>query len=480
MVWHIFRKDWKLLWRMVTGVALINAMQHAMVSSAGPFWSNRAPLAVLESMFANVSLVATAVLVVLLVQEDAIPGLCQDWLVRPIRRRDLLLSKLLFLALLVQGPIFVMEVVQTLAAGFPLGPALGSPVSRSLWMLLAFDLPVLALAALTPNLVQAAGAGIGATVGYALAYLAFGQIWVHDLARVLWGVLAVAVVLALQYYRRKTLRARWAYGAAALVWVALEFVPWQTAFAIQERLSPQPAAADPVQIAFEPGLGSVARPDGAPFHPNPRGIAYIEVWVPLRIAGVADDEMLIPDRATSRITGPGGTEIDLGNAAGWAGWAGPRDDRNMRRQLVLVPQDSYNRMKNQPERLEIDFSLTLLKANPAQAMPAVGGDRWIEGLGRCQTRSDTMGAEVGCLSPGKMPFVAWSLGNQRYLAGQTDFTPYVGRVQGDSISHFSHDFPAEGLPLKDARITVQVYRPEAHFTRHVLIPEIRLSDWRAE
>jgi hypothetical protein len=60
----------------------------------GPF--GNAPLAALSSILGLVSLVATALLIVTVVQQDAIPGLTQDWLVRPIRRRDLLLSKVVF------------------------------------------------------------------------------------------------------------------------------------------------------------------------------------------------------------------------------------------------------------------------------------------------------------------------------------------------------------------------------------------------
>ena len=105
-------------------MALLNLVQRAIVSSAGPFWSDRSPPA-LFNMLETVSLLATAALVVMVVQQDAIPGLCQDWLVRPIRRRDLLLSKVLFVVLAAQGPIFLMEVAQGLAAGFPLGQSLG-------------------------------------------------------------------------------------------------------------------------------------------------------------------------------------------------------------------------------------------------------------------------------------------------------------------------------------------------------------------
>ena len=87
MVWHIFRKDLKLLWWMVAGAALINLIQRANLSSMGPlFRVSLSPQVVLSGMLGIVGLLSTGVLIVMVVQEDALPGLRQDWLVRPTSR----------------------------------------------------------------------------------------------------------------------------------------------------------------------------------------------------------------------------------------------------------------------------------------------------------------------------------------------------------------------------------------------------------
>src|SRR5580698_9151475 len=154
---------------MIIGVALINLLHRAIQSGAGSFRNgSMSPAVALSGLLGTVSLLATGVLIVMVVQQDSIPGLTQDWLVRPIRRRDLLLGKVLFVALAVQGPIFIIEVGQCLAAGFPIGPSLAAPLSRSLWMFLAMDLPVLAFATLTRSLAHAAGAAIAIVVGFAI------------------------------------------------------------------------------------------------------------------------------------------------------------------------------------------------------------------------------------------------------------------------------------------------------------------------
>jgi hypothetical protein len=502
MVGHILRKDLKLLWRMVLGVALINLIHRAILSGVGPFGSGGvSPLVVLSGILGTVGLLATGILIVMVVQQDPLPGLTQDWLVRPIRRRDLLLSKVLFVALMVQFPIFLVEVGQCLAAGFPILPSLAAPFSRSVWMFLAMDLPVLAFATLTRSLAQAAGAGIAVVVGFAIftqgailyTNALFNRIWVTDAAQIAWGLAGVAAVLALQYYRRKTTGARWVYGGAVLVCLFVQFLPWQPAFAIERRLSPQPAVADAVQIAFDPAFGRFHRPAGQPAPVSARASRATNdpyVWAPLRVSGVSEGQMLTNDGAVGRLIGPGATMIDLGRS----GMPIPWDLRGPFHYLIFIPKDIYNRLKDVPVGLEIDYSLTLRQANPAQAIPAAGGDQWIEDVGRCAVRTSAAGAQVelGCLTPGNPPCVTLSLESNGASQGATqgsgcasDYAPYFGRVNGDSISRFFREFPfpgsqLAGSELKDARVFVKAYRLVAHFTRQVVIPNIRLSDWRPE
>ena len=73
MIWHIFRKDCRLLWRTAIGVTLINAMDRVILSSAGIFRNAvLTPQVLLSGVLGTVSLVATAVLIVMVVQQDSI------------------------------------------------------------------------------------------------------------------------------------------------------------------------------------------------------------------------------------------------------------------------------------------------------------------------------------------------------------------------------------------------------------------------
>src|SRR5215831_10107246 len=105
MVWHIFRKDWKLLWQLVLGLAAIH-LATAWIIFSSQFWAHNSLASLLE-IFVGSGYLGTACLVAVVVHQDAIPGVRQDWLTRPIRRRDMLLAKFLFVLVLVQGPVIL-------------------------------------------------------------------------------------------------------------------------------------------------------------------------------------------------------------------------------------------------------------------------------------------------------------------------------------------------------------------------------------
>src|SRR5216683_4680453 len=116
MVWHIFKKDWKLLWRIVV---VIGALQFVLAGALFMMWYNPASHLVKSALLLwEFTLLGAAFLIATVVQQDAIPGVRQDWLVRPLRRRDLLLAKLLFVLTMVQGPIFAADLTEALLNGF--------------------------------------------------------------------------------------------------------------------------------------------------------------------------------------------------------------------------------------------------------------------------------------------------------------------------------------------------------------------------
>jgi hypothetical protein len=217
MVWHILKKDWNLLWQMVVAVALLHVLQ-LVIDSADIAQRQGIPF---SSVIRPLSVISVAVLVVAAVQTDAIPGLRQDWLVRPIRRTDLMLSKILFIVLLIEGPIFIADFCGGLATGFPAGLALHAAFAQNFRLLFALLLPVLAFATLTRNLTETL-AGILAIALSAVLFmtLVVGTAdmmnspvwWISEVIRFACILAGAAIILWLQYYGRKTVRSRWVCG----------------------------------------------------------------------------------------------------------------------------------------------------------------------------------------------------------------------------------------------------------------------------
>src|SRR5580658_2822563 len=101
MIWHIFRKDARLLWPMAALVAALHvcaAIPHHLIDQG----SRSMQLVVMGELLSALALLGMAVFIVVAMQQDPVPGARQDWLVRPIRRLDLVLAKLLFVLLMVQ------------------------------------------------------------------------------------------------------------------------------------------------------------------------------------------------------------------------------------------------------------------------------------------------------------------------------------------------------------------------------------------
>src|SRR4051812_39851311 len=153
MIWRIFRKDCRQLWRLGAIVAVAQMANAALWGWVEPFNQPRG-LVTFALLFSAATILAMAALIVAAVQKDVVPRGSQDWLIRPIRRADLLCAKLLFVAAVVQAPAFVADLAHGMAAGFAFSESLAAAGSRSALMLLVFDVPVLALATITSTLVQ--------------------------------------------------------------------------------------------------------------------------------------------------------------------------------------------------------------------------------------------------------------------------------------------------------------------------------------
>ena len=103
-------------------------------------------------------------LVVLIVQQDPIPGSNQDWIVRPIRRTDLLLAKLLTIVAVVHVPDLLATIAIGMADGHRLAQVLPDALSDQLMLACVLTLPVMAVAAVTRTVVEALIAALAVVI----------------------------------------------------------------------------------------------------------------------------------------------------------------------------------------------------------------------------------------------------------------------------------------------------------------------------
>jgi hypothetical protein len=240
LIWHIVKKDWKLLWPMV---ALSIAIQFGLewaIFSAGLFGEDPAAAVLLRPLMLA-WFVAIAAPAIAVVHQDSIPGVDQDWLIRPLRRTHLLLAKLAFAALTIIAPMFLANMLDALATGFPLLLSLKALLLKELFVFTCFVVPLMALAATARNTAELVVLGAALMVVFAVALslsaLLFGSdwcptcnsgmSWLQHVVQHVGILIGAGVILYLQYYRRRSdvARAVAILGAIALVFAQLSCSP---------------------------------------------------------------------------------------------------------------------------------------------------------------------------------------------------------------------------------------------------------------
>jgi hypothetical protein len=228
------------------------------------------------------------------------------------------------------------------------------------------------------------------------------------------------------------------------------------------------------------------------------------VHVPLQVAGLPADSVLLADRSEVCLIGVGGKPEYCGTGEDMhVHKEGPDYLEAQTYQKIEVPVAVYRRLKDQPTRLEINYSLTQWRLDRSDAIPAVGGDQRIPGLGRCKTKvnEDETAVELSCMQPGKgahrsnvcvVAFLENATNGRRnseYFVCEPNYSHSFGDF-GSVMTHFDASllfrdalelapYPVAVSQLSQSRIVSRLYQPTDHFTRRLVIPQITLQDWEA-
>jgi cytochrome b561 len=531
MIWHIVKKDWKLLWPYVLLLAAVE-LSYVILLTLQPikqveFYGADPATDTVYSILQAAILIAGALLIARLSHNDAIPGDRQDWLVRPIGRRHLLGAKMLGLALFVQVPLWVIDVIYGVLNGFPLVDAVMAAAGHGLLVFVALSLPVLALCSTSRNFAEAVAMGIILALASAIFTTVTGAFhwplvrffripsetplgWIPYVAGYIVLCIGAIVVLCLQFYRRTTLLSRMLVCATwAGLGFAVAFFPWKTAFAIQTRFAEQRGLGSSITLAFDPSIGRLRRPPSFP------GQGDSELFIPIQVQGLPPDTVLraelwdsyavtqsgriIPfsrdKQQNFMMNGPAHLTLGLMSLTGYA----PEEPRNN-------PET-----KNKSFQLEIELSVTLLKSDEVTALPSVWGGRSLTKR-PCRLMSTSIMHAYGDVADPrdfdveficapvvvKAPCVSMVLVDlpspwmqRASLTCFRMYSPFHEHLLsgGDgAVAHaFFYDpariedyFGADSDKLGKTKLELHWYKPVDHFTRRLVIPNVSLKDWIRE
>jgi hypothetical protein len=523
MVWHIFKKDWKLMWQSAAAVVALQ-LAYAFIQLKGEFGKGNPVLDEFHTLLMLLWLIAGIIWVVTLVHQDALPGTRQDWLTRPIRRIDVLVAKVMFAALVMQGSTVAGDLLQGLGDGFSPAQALRAALLRAAIGFIAITLPALVIGTLTQGIAEAmiltAVIGCGIFVFTIMAVAAGGGYqhqfdptnnsgieWIPNLLRYVILLLGGAAVLVIGY-RRKTFLGRAMMAAVLLTLLCSQATPWTPVFALEKRLSPQRGVADPIALSWHP---HTAEPGGAVTgdrfdfggikleSPNPRD--EVRLLFPISVTGLPKDSVLKTDLAHvvfsdahgKQLASTDGGSIEIRREGAENGPAAYDQATK-----ILAP--FYQENRDRLVRADMTYSMTLFRLRTSYSMTAVGGDRLMAGWGHCESKINGAGTavEVGCLQMGRGPtcatvFLEDPRDGSRNRANTScfpNYSPYIDRPIPDAVSRFRLVLPfrdptgqlqyaVEGSKVDEAQIVIRVYEPADHFTRVVTSPLVTLKDLAA-
>ncbi len=462
MIWHILRKDLRISWKPALGAAILQWIATALIVRAGVFGGSRS-LDEMRSMVRVAAGLATCLVAIAAVHNDALTIPTGDWLMRPIRRRDMLLAKILFFVVAMQLPILIGCVGEGMAFGFSFGDAFLAALWQSAMMTISLGVPAVAVGAMTASLVEGivflvAVASVVASRSWLAAALAGNQStsfvldWI-EVAGLSAGMFAGgAIALGLLYRWRKVMEARVASIAILALGAACALLPWNTAFALQRRVARATGSANDIQLTL----------DTTPRRP---AVSYIgSAFFPVRAAGLPAGMDLVTDRVEVKLTRPDGS-VEYPEH-----WFTGEDRR------VLGIASGRHEMVT----VDAGYSLTLVRETGGAWVETGERDTSIRALGRCRIHleSDNSGETVGCVSAGPVNGVCYSAVGAGTQPHCSDYAPsWLWLPNWDELQTMrSLYIPVHGVPR---RIFVKTYRVVEHFVRHLEIPNVRLDDWRS-
>ncbi len=517
MLLRILKKDARLLWWLAAIMLAVRAGQAFLAWHNGIFPDDGRQIGIILEVL--VGYFAAAFLIVMAVHQDGLVGPAQDWLVRPIDRRLLLLAKLLFAVVLVLAPYFLLKLATGIFHGFSFGESVGAAFVATMLELFFLVLPAMMLGAVTQNLAQTLGAimcafllttfaqPIATHLGAALALNQAQFDWQAAILQPTIILAGATAVLWLAYVRRNILWARIGCGITFAGYLAVYLLPFPVLFALQQAVTPNAKAADTIRIAYDPSIPP------SQFAGTEPGLVH-EGKLPIRITGLPPDTVVRADYLALRLVSADGhvlyreseknrLPVSSLNFDGLGSFkllhAGQGLGERGFHQVFALPTEVYASLKDMWLRVEVDYAITVLGRHSTAVVPMLFSRRYVAGLGVCESRmsgtyKDTV--EVWCYPAsdnarcvlGDIKNAGIGVRNgphdncepvyrPRLLAAVDKLKPAIPAFFEDKAYRpgtTPSPVAIERLPAPQQ--TIAGYTPEAHIWRHLGTPLVRLRD----
>ena len=408
MIWHIFRKDLRLLWPMAVLVAGVQWLNAGLLIRGG--WFARSTIGEMGDWgwLSNVALPAVALLglaalAIAVIQQDRLPGTTQDWLTRPIPRRQLLAAKLLFVVLAGLLPILAADLAMGVAEHLDWADVVAGSLTRSAVLLCLVCLPAALIGAVTRTLTECLVLMLVVGMLLIIEFIALTEVrvplplietgfgWIAAPILAFLNLGALAILLRLQFRWRSTNRVRWMLAIYFCLLPAVAFIPADAAFQVHRALESVHRASS-VSITLDTSRRITFTP--TPSYPvKPGKIVSVVLRIPVVVSNLGPGNRINIDRV--KLHSVGGLEGRSSNEAlsniNQFGYLVDRslDAGKPAPEIVLsLPFDAFNAARAAQSRIEIQLLATRLRLTAEKTIESLAAGS-IDDHGRC-FRQDLM------------------------------------------------------------------------------------------
>ena len=228
----------------------------------------------------------------------------------------------------------------------------------------------------------------------------------------------------------------------------------------------------------------------------------MRIDLPVRTVGVSADELLLVDRSQVHLFGEDDRllyrEPNAGASAGLlATYAGDATPAGLSYQTIEIPGNLYRKSVATTVRLQMDFTLTLVKVRAAHKIAALDGELRSADTGLCATRLDRDTVSVHCKSIGQAPFCFSATlyapdgrhnpevfncdpDYRRHWPGLIDVLSFYGVDLPVRDPQGVVDYPVGAPELETSYVLLKIYGELDHFKRTLAVAGFQPERWRTD